>query len=349
MINNLFYYATKELSQDAFICWLFSYALPDTNKEDHGLKACAMDMLIEFLGDIGNGHEIVLERIDKQIGNIDVLLSVKCDEKNVRIIIEDKVHASEHDDQLTRYYENVSKDKSVDKVVCIYFKTGFQSDYSAVKQAGYKVFGRRDLLRVLERHADLISNDIFCNYYEYWKNFEDITQGYRNIPCSKWDWRQIYGFFDEAQSVLHNDDLWCGYDYVANRSGGFYGLWFGIDDDHIEVGNLKVALYLQLECQYVQDTEQSGYEYRLCLKFANQSDNAAKDLIELLRSDIVNNLGNYNFSKPSRLGRGQHMTLGIYNHEFASSEELKDVLRAATKQYIKLIDNEKEFVKNIES
>ena len=29
MKNNLFNYATSELSQDAFICWLCSFALPD--------------------------------------------------------------------------------------------------------------------------------------------------------------------------------------------------------------------------------------------------------------------------------------------------------------------------------
>ena len=40
--NNLFTYATKELSQDAFLCWLASYALEDAEPDD-ALRSCARE------------------------------------------------------------------------------------------------------------------------------------------------------------------------------------------------------------------------------------------------------------------------------------------------------------------
>ena len=47
--NKLFYYATKELSQDAFICWLCSYALEDVLNPDMSLRECAIDFIEAFL------------------------------------------------------------------------------------------------------------------------------------------------------------------------------------------------------------------------------------------------------------------------------------------------------------
>jgi hypothetical protein len=49
MDNNLFSYATSELSQDAFLCWLLSYAINGCSK-DLSLKACAQDFLRIFTG-----------------------------------------------------------------------------------------------------------------------------------------------------------------------------------------------------------------------------------------------------------------------------------------------------------
>lgn len=46
--NNIFHYATSELSQDAFLCWLFSYALKDADN-DAALNACAIDFLKQFI------------------------------------------------------------------------------------------------------------------------------------------------------------------------------------------------------------------------------------------------------------------------------------------------------------
>ena len=50
MQNNLFYYATKELSQDAFICWLCIFAIDDFRCKDEALSECARHILCKFIG-----------------------------------------------------------------------------------------------------------------------------------------------------------------------------------------------------------------------------------------------------------------------------------------------------------
>ena len=47
--NNLFNYATKELSQDAFICWVSSYALDGADNSDKELVNCAKRFICELL------------------------------------------------------------------------------------------------------------------------------------------------------------------------------------------------------------------------------------------------------------------------------------------------------------
>ena len=77
--NNMFKYATKELSQDAFICWLVNYI--NTDEEEY--KEVAKDF-IELIADkIGNvkfkeyikSNDYKVE-IKHQYKNIDILLKI---------------------------------------------------------------------------------------------------------------------------------------------------------------------------------------------------------------------------------------------------------------------------------
>ena len=49
--QNLFGYATSELSQDAFICWLLSYAIEGGASKDAALHGCAVEFLRKVLPD----------------------------------------------------------------------------------------------------------------------------------------------------------------------------------------------------------------------------------------------------------------------------------------------------------
>ena len=45
---NIFKYATKELSQDAFIFWLLDHANPKYENVNQALKNCALSLISEF-------------------------------------------------------------------------------------------------------------------------------------------------------------------------------------------------------------------------------------------------------------------------------------------------------------
>src|ERR1700675_3111201 len=92
---NLFSFATSELSQDAFICWLASWAKPELRESHPALHATAISFLNRLL-EIGNGPKMSEYRsiqVHRQWNNIDVLLVLNGD---TAIIVEDKTDSKDH-------------------------------------------------------------------------------------------------------------------------------------------------------------------------------------------------------------------------------------------------------------
>ncbi len=338
--NNLFSYATKELSQDAFICWLCSYSLENADKTDLELVECSNNLICAFLkkrlADLDNSKIRLLE-IEKQKNNIDVLLTVEYLDKKYKIIVEDKTHTSEHDKQLERYKESIDKEY---EVIGIYFKTGFQSNLSGVEKAGYSYFGRKDILDILNLCTS--KNVILCDYKEYWNNFEELTKYYREAPLDKWpDWQTVNGFYDEMQSILWEKQCWAEYGYVSNQSGGFWGLWYGPNDCSIvEEDNFKVILYLQVEMKW--NYEKARYEYRICTKLEDQSSNKDDERVGKIRDILIEKQEPF-FVKPKQLRWGAHMTIGEYdlNNENPTFDQLKNGILESIQKHRDLIDEVK--------
>lgn len=341
--NNLFNYATKELSQDAFICWLCSYALEDADKSDMELVKCAETLVYEFMkrgiGEIDDPSEIKLLMVEKQKENIDVLLTVDYLGKTYKIIVEDKIHASEHDNQLERYKQEIANEGI--EVIGIYYKTGFQSDMSVVNAAGYKVFNRQDVIELLGMCNS--NNAILKDYKAYWKNFEELAQSYKMLPLDKWgDWQPVNGFYDEMFSILEEKGLWTNYGYVPNPSGGFWGLWYGIDDGSIKKGDFKATIFLQVEIKWNYDN--SKYDYRICLKLKDDLDKGKDYEIGLVQSIIIEIQEEYGFSRPKHMRSGTHMTIGFFNAVDCSKTyyDLKNNILDSVEQYKKLVGSVKE-------
>lgn len=90
------------------------------------------------------------EKKQKKRGAIDVLLTVSTPKDKYKIIIEDKTYTSEHDDQLQFYKKAITDEFQEYTVLGVYYKTGFQSDYEAVKEAGYCRIGRAEIVECLK-------------------------------------------------------------------------------------------------------------------------------------------------------------------------------------------------------
>ena len=105
--NNIFSFATNELSQDAFICWCLNWInmpVRDDNASGRQFGARFLSRLLNEAYDVSKVNQVYIFR---QLLNIDVLVLVP--ELQVAIIIEDKTSSQEHGNQINRYKYLLSK------------------------------------------------------------------------------------------------------------------------------------------------------------------------------------------------------------------------------------------------
>lgn len=189
--NNIFNFATSELSQDAFICWCLNWL----NYEDSELRALAVDLLKEFgEEDVSDNQEIIIKR---QFKKIDILVVLK--ELNRVYIIEDKVHSSESKDQIGGYKGKIKelgkdekKDLGIDEnieVKTVYFKIGFHFSPDKNVKANKIITGKM-FKEILEKYRN--KNEILDNYYEYFVEKLRTQENEKDyLECkaeSHWDW-----------------------------------------------------------------------------------------------------------------------------------------------------------------
>lgn len=232
---NLFDFATSELSQDAFICWLASWAEPTLREVDGPLHAAAVAFL-DRLFEAGRCPRPTVYRsvvVRRQWKDIDVLVVVNGD---TAIVIEDKTDTRDHSDQLRRYREAVAGEFPSERIAAVYLKTSDQGSFRTVTQAGYGCFLRGDFLAVLDAGERAgVRNDIFADFHRRLWRIEAAVRSFATAPIAEWDTdsNRWIGFFLALQQRLGEGD-WA---YVPNKRGGFMGFWWHWRGD----------VYLQLE------------------------------------------------------------------------------------------------------
>ena len=137
---NIFKYATKELSQDAMICW-FLECLNSENEEYRQLG-------LSFVRFIFNDNEIKDAKLfnnslpKTQHEKIDVYAEIVINDKTVHpVIFEDKTNTYLHSDQMYKYIEKINNEMTskdgqnrfsgytTGNILYVYFKTGFASEW----------------------------------------------------------------------------------------------------------------------------------------------------------------------------------------------------------------------------
>lgn len=145
-MNNIFTFATGELSQDAFICWLFNWF-------NDGSNIRLKNLIIDFCSEKLKIHDIrsidIYRQFSRKVDDNGKKYSVKIDvlliiNKDTAIIIEDKTFTSEHSGQISRYEEGLKallgqntdhalfineESYIISKIMTVYWKTGFFYDY----------------------------------------------------------------------------------------------------------------------------------------------------------------------------------------------------------------------------
>ena len=308
--TNLFRYATKELSQDAMICWLIAWAGQNkgAGPEEEELRRCGRELVHALLKHKREKEPVELpEEITTEIlqqeKSIDVLARING--KQV-LLIEDKTGTGDHSGQLKRYYDHVAGGHSklgetaAEDIYPIYCKTGNQPRWDDRRierfiegANGYRVFHREDFLRVLNGYKG--KNPILVDFRRYLQDWEDETNGYKDwSKDSPKSWKAWQGFFLCLECELE-DAQW---EYVPNQSGGFQGLWWDPADFDI---------YLQIE-----------NEEKLCFK-VNAEGEEEKTRFREDWYDRIMQAGNPHKEqvvRPKKMGYGNTMTVGIWREDW---------------------------------
>ena len=301
---NIFTYAKKELSQDAFICWLIACASEATGP----LRKCGLAFVralfraggldgtrnIPVLNSAGcrmnpyNGRYYVSEVSSprRQYLNIDVYFQAKVDGKKVSFIIEDKTDGQPGEGQLKGYLKSVIEDtEEKDIIKPVYFKTGyvFSEERDSVEQDKYSVFKAEDLKKFLDCHPDAIrENQILCQYSEYLNDkIKPRVEALKN-----WDFEQDYvqwEFLLKLRRVLRNaDGEW--QHFVPDRFSGEPDSgqpdewkWNGLDRA-TPYGNPWTQYWFSQHLYWRID---SGWPLRLMISLANAEMNYDQDCDEI--------------------------------------------------------------------
>lgn len=254
---NLFNFATSELSQDAFLCYLFSYAKEEykENRKEYEFSNFILKVILRECG----LENIKLEKLEikKQFYGIDILLIIN--ERNF-IIIEDKTYTNEREKQIESYKNKIIQyfsNERIDSLKTVYFKIGDES-LNNIKLKREKVdcvLMREDILRLFENYNG--DNIIINDYIENLKNIQKEREEFRNkdLRTEIFSWNEIIGFYNALDKEFDRGILPKGvnfnWEYVSNPNGGFMSYYFSN-----VVNFLTYGIYIQIEAKAGNNEEQ---------------------------------------------------------------------------------------------
>lgn len=262
-LPNIFAYATNELSQDAFLCWLFEWG--QQNYQGTFLYQKARELLKRFGIEVTEKTQI--DVIKKQYKHIDVLLLLKNPKKAV--IIEDKVYSAEHGDQIKKYAEALSEEGeySKEEILTVYLKT---ANFIGKNRNAQITIGRQDILDVLGKEG--CGNNIFDEFIEHLLRLNEKTDEWKNEEKPvRWSYRAWEGFLMEYSGENG------GMGYVPNPSGGFLAYWFSWED----INNQHDEIYKQIEIL-------PNKRLKLCYKINfNNKERYNANLVKELQAELL--------------------------------------------------------------
>ena len=308
--NNLFGYATSELSQDAFISWLLSHALKENLEINPLMTECALEFLhkITMLKNVTH-----INAISRQTDKIDVLVQGD----GFELIIEDKTFTHTHHNQIANYHDiRASKVPNGTEIICVLYKIVEQ----CYKENGVDFeYTREVLLGIMRKYRQQSNNVIFNDYVDYLEYIEEQTQSYNRLPIEQWNSDAYRGFFVHLEQDLGVTPSWWG--YVSNPSGGFQCFTFdfitreqlnsiGITEDYLE------SLYLQIEDHIIAVKMSAG-------KDREKGRDIRQRLFDYFKTEIQD------FEKKT-FRYGRWMTIGYINYnEKNYKEKINEIQKAS--------------------
>lgn len=241
MNPNFFKYATNELSQDAFFCWLIEWSLVDNKSINPTLHNASLKFLNYVIPKEFSYNLIVNScSIQMQKKNMDFIIILN---SSIVIHFEDKIKSNTSTNQLSKYKETVATLFQNHRLFHIYLKTDlvWPNEERLVLENGYKLIDLIAIERILESD---VSSDIYQNYVSNIKQRLNEYQAYRIISPKNWRYNQWLGFiYDLSKNTnYHNFDK-----HYVGEAFWFVFSWhkinnFGNSYVSFEIVNKKCAI-----------------------------------------------------------------------------------------------------------
>ena len=197
MTKNLFNFATKELSQDAFLRWLFE----NWNCEQEDVKEASRTLITTIWEESIDFDKITNFETSAQERNIDLMVRFLINDALYVIVVEDKTYSFTHDDQLIKYKSYVGRKVPTINVKYIYYKTNIISDDERkdIENDGWEVFDINIIYDIYSKISN-VKNNILADYVNHIKKlYMDLTQ---ELPLLVKDWNPNHWV-----NFYHNNDL----------------------------------------------------------------------------------------------------------------------------------------------
>ena len=242
---NLFAFAAKELSQDAILAWLLSWASSAYSEAPlHKPSRQFVAELLHHTGVLdGSGVERIADITDiaVQSDKIDIQARITLeDDTKASLIIENKTETSHHSDQLQRYAAKTRKRRPDDFLAGLYIKTGLVTDRDRRLPAPFKLIDRAQLLAMLYRCYEGVLNPILAEYLTYLESVEGRVQ---RICADVWEPSRCEAALQDAcgqwhlmERIFRPDSEVKGHLYRSANVGGAPWTQFAFCELHHRLG-----------------------------------------------------------------------------------------------------------------
>lgn len=311
---NIFNFATKELSQDAFICWLLSWADSSCQNIDDNMHKLGLYFLHSLLSKKGvTINEIQKVQIRRQKEGIDI--SVIINDEYI-IVIEDKIFSKKHGNQLKKYYEIASKKFNEDKIITIFLKTSYSGHYH---NENYELFLLNDFLEIIEYAKKIGANDrILLDFAEVLLQRVECIEEYQKLKVRDWG----LGWMGFLKKVQENCTEWSDWGYIQNQSGGFWALW-----THFIPVNESNTKEIHIHLRQVKGNDDAKILFSITLK---KDANKTLKYIWLQKFITAGKEAGIEVRKVNRLGDGKHIAIAEYVGKVIHKEENGEILIGET-------------------
>lgn len=234
--KNLFDFATKELSQDAFLRWLLE------NFNDPVVGIASKKLLSEMIK-LFPDQPLDIDKITEiktwaQYKNMDVGADVYVGQNKVAtFVIEDKTNSSEHN-QLKKYDDEIDKWNGQKYKYRIFYKTQFVDNEEReriTKNNKWKIMDIEAISSIFSEFTN--SDNLVLKYYSL--HVKQVLSDIVNLPntdkVTEWNFNQATSYF--KNKVLKNEVLGKYKNYIGSETGTYQGryvslrVYYKLDND----------------------------------------------------------------------------------------------------------------------